>query len=163
MYLRYFLPLDEVRSASSGLTIAREYFPLRGRGRRVHEAEVGDIIQVKLHHHHAERPSHYLVVKIAAPGCEALDASSTTAPLSARAAPGNPRMGKELPDVALLGDDAARREGGALRQLPTTGIYEYTYLIRAGVTREFRVIPSRRTMYFPEVFGHSDGTIFAVR
>ena len=165
IYLRYFLPVDEVRSASSGLTIAREYFPLEDEGRRVHEAEVGDIIQVKLT---IIAPSdlHYLVVEDPLPaGCE--DAGRQPEDDQRRgpeAAPGGPDRGKRLPDVAILGDDAARREGGALRQLPASGDLRVHVSHQGRGGREFRVIPSQAyEMYFPEVFGHSDGSIFTVR
>ncbi len=44
------------------------------------------------------------------------------------------------------------------------GTYQYSYLARASVTGEFRVLPARAwEMYFPEVFGHSGGAIFAVK
>ena len=43
------------------------------------------------------------------------------------------------------------------------GTYEYTYSIRASISGEFRVIPSHAAqMYFPEVFGRSDGGLFRV-
>jgi uncharacterized protein YfaS (alpha-2-macroglobulin family) len=43
------------------------------------------------------------------------------------------------------------------------GTYEYTYLMRASVAGEFRVLPTQAyEMYFPEVFGRSAGTLFTV-
>jgi len=43
------------------------------------------------------------------------------------------------------------------------GTYEYTYLMRASVPGEFLVIPTLAyQMYFPEVFGRSDGGKFIV-
>jgi hypothetical protein len=43
------------------------------------------------------------------------------------------------------------------------GTYEYTYLMRASLAGEFRVIPSTAyEMYFPEVFGRGDGGIFTI-
>jgi uncharacterized protein YfaS (alpha-2-macroglobulin family) len=43
------------------------------------------------------------------------------------------------------------------------GVYEYTYMIRAGLAGTFKVMPSvGNEMYFPEVFGRSDGTIFQI-
>jgi uncharacterized protein YfaS (alpha-2-macroglobulin family) len=43
------------------------------------------------------------------------------------------------------------------------GTYEYTYLMRAGVPGQFLVMPTTAyEMYFPEVFGRSDGGKFAV-
>jgi hypothetical protein len=43
------------------------------------------------------------------------------------------------------------------------GTYEYTYLMRASVPGEFLTMPSTAyEMYFPEVFGRSDGGKFTV-
>jgi hypothetical protein len=43
------------------------------------------------------------------------------------------------------------------------GTYEYSYLIQATLPGEFSVIPtSAYQMYFPEVFGRSDGATFTV-
>ena len=43
------------------------------------------------------------------------------------------------------------------------GTYEYTYLMRASVPGEFLVMPSTAyEMYYPEMFGRSDGAKFIV-
>jgi uncharacterized protein YfaS (alpha-2-macroglobulin family) len=43
------------------------------------------------------------------------------------------------------------------------GTYEYTYYMRASIAGEFNVRPARAyQMYFPDVYGHSDGGTFAV-
>ena len=44
-----------------------------------------------------------------------------------------------------------------------SGSYEYTYQIRAGMSGTFNVIPAHaEEMYFPEVFGRSDGGTFVI-
>ena len=43
------------------------------------------------------------------------------------------------------------------------GTYEYTYLIRASLPGEYNTIPTTAyEMYFPEVFGRSDGVQFII-
>jgi uncharacterized protein YfaS (alpha-2-macroglobulin family) len=43
------------------------------------------------------------------------------------------------------------------------GTYEYTYLVRASLPGEFQAIPTHAyEMYFPEVFGRSDGGVFTI-
>jgi uncharacterized protein YfaS (alpha-2-macroglobulin family) len=43
------------------------------------------------------------------------------------------------------------------------GTYEYTYLMRAGVAGDYYTMPTTAyEMYFPEVFGRSDGGKFTV-
>ena len=44
------------------------------------------------------------------------------------------------------------------------GVYEYTYIMRAGLAGQFRTLPAQAwETYFPEVFGRSDGTLFTVQ
>ncbi len=44
------------------------------------------------------------------------------------------------------------------------GAYEYTFLVRASLPGEFRVLPVHgEMMYFPEVWGRSGGAVFTVR
>jgi uncharacterized protein YfaS (alpha-2-macroglobulin family) len=43
------------------------------------------------------------------------------------------------------------------------GTYEYTYLVRAIIPGEFRVMPpTAYEFYFPEVYGRGEGRIFTV-
>ena len=43
------------------------------------------------------------------------------------------------------------------------GTYEYTYLMRATTSGRFQAPPAEAyEMYFPEVFGRSDGGVFTV-
>ncbi len=43
------------------------------------------------------------------------------------------------------------------------GVYEYTYTIRASLPGEYRIIPAHAAqMYFPDVFGRSDGGLFRI-
>jgi uncharacterized protein YfaS (alpha-2-macroglobulin family) len=43
------------------------------------------------------------------------------------------------------------------------GTYEYTYLIRASVPGQYLTLPTTAyEMYFPEVWGRSDGRTFRV-
>ncbi len=43
------------------------------------------------------------------------------------------------------------------------GTYEYTYTLRATLPGEYRVIPAVASeMYFPEVFGWSDGRLLTI-
>ncbi|MCB0116292.1 MAG: hypothetical protein KDD84_19465, partial [Caldilineaceae bacterium] len=43
------------------------------------------------------------------------------------------------------------------------GTYEYTFLVRASLPGEYRVLPARaEEMYFPDVWGRSAGALFTV-
>ena len=44
------------------------------------------------------------------------------------------------------------------------GTYEYTYLLRASMAGEFKVMPSTASeFYFPQVFGRSDGMVMTIK
>ena len=162
LYLRYFLPVEEVKALNRGIIVARQYSPVEDPERFVDGAEVGDVIQVKLT---IIAPSslHYLVVEDPLPaGCEGVDVSlKTTSVVGQR------------PELTRVDEDwgwwwfshtEMRDEKVVLfaTYLPR-GTYEYTYLMRASVPGQFLVMPANAyEMYFPEVFGRSDGGKFVV-
>lgn len=164
MYLHYFLPVDEVRSVSQGVTVAKEYFLMGKEDRRVTGAQVGDVIQAKITII-APHDLHYLVVEDPLPaGCEALDASLKTTSVMVQ----RPRLNRQDEDRGsrtwYFSETALRDEKAVLfaTYLPQ-GVYEYTYLIRAGVAGRFHVMPAHAyEMYFPEVYGRSDGSVFTI-
>jgi len=162
IYLRYFLPVEEVKALNRGIIVARQYSPVEDPERFVDGAEVGDVIKVKLT---IIAPSslHYLVVEDPLPaGCEGVDVSLKTTSVV-----GQP------PELQRIDEDwgwwwfshtEMRDEKVVLfaSYLPQ-GTYEYTYLMRASVPGQFLVMPANAyEMYFPEVFGRSDGGKFTV-
>jgi len=162
LYLRYFLPVEDVKALNRGIIVARQYSLVDQPERFVDGAEVGDVIQVKLT---LIAPSslHYLVVEDPLPaGCEGVDVSLKTTSVV-----GQP------PELTRVDEDwgwwwfsntQMRDEKVVLfaTYLPQ-GTYEYTYLMRASVPGEFLVMPTNTyEMYFPEVFGRSDGGKFTV-
>ncbi|MEA3345748.1 MAG: alpha-2-macroglobulin family protein, partial [Chloroflexota bacterium] len=163
-HLRYFLPAEEVRAESRGIVVARQYSPVDEPDRFITGASVGDTIRVKLTIV-APNDLHYLVVEDPLPaGCEAIDMSLKTASVVG-----------ERPELVRLGEEEGwgwwcfshtelRDEKAVLfaTHLPK-GTYEYTYLMRASIPGRFSVKPARAyLMYFPEVWGRSDGAEFRV-
>lgn len=164
-HLRYFLPAEEVRAESRGIVVARQYSPMEEPDRFIKKASVGNTIRVKLTIV-APQDLHYLVVEDPLPaGCEAIDMSLKTASVVG-----------ERPELVRLGEEEGwgwwcfshtelRDEKAVLfaTHLPK-GTYEYTYLIRASIPGRFSVKPARAyLMYFPDVWGRSDGAEFTVR
>jgi hypothetical protein len=44
------------------------------------------------------------------------------------------------------------------------GVHEYVYFLRATTAGEYRVMPAQASeMYFPEVWGRTDGALFSVK
>jgi uncharacterized protein YfaS (alpha-2-macroglobulin family) len=136
----------------------------------VTSAKVGDVLQVKLSIV-APNDLYYVVVEDPLPaGAEAVDTSLKTTTQIGQA----PKLGRVNPDDPFGGYDGwgwwwfshteMRDEKVVLfaTYLPK-GSYEYTYMIRPGLAGTFKVIPSVGSeMYFPEVFGRSDGMVFQI-
>jgi len=165
-YLRYFLPVEDVKALSRGVVVGRQYSPVDAPDEWVEGASVGDVVKVKLT---IVAPSdlHYVVVEDPLPaGCEAIDQSLKTTSVV-----GQPPSLERLDDWDRWGwgwwwfsHTEMRDEKVALfaTYLPK-GTYEYTYFMRASVPGEFLTMPALAyEMYFPEVFGRSDGAKFVV-
>jgi uncharacterized protein YfaS (alpha-2-macroglobulin family) len=172
-HLHYYLPADHVQALDRGIIVARQYSPVDAPGSYVTTARVGDVIKVKLTII-APTSLHYLVVEDPLPaGFEGVDLSLKTTSVV-----GEPPELRDLTDEQQnrwhrqhgwgwwwFSHSEIRDEKVALfaRYLPR-GTYEYTYLMRASVPGEFLVMPaSAYQMYFPEVFGRSDGARFTVK
>ncbi|MBC7264998.1 MAG: Ig-like domain-containing protein [Chloroflexi bacterium] len=162
-YLRYYLPVEEVKALNRGIIVSRQYALLDDPKQPIESAAVGDVIQVKLTLI-APQDLHYLVLEDPLPaGCEALDTSLKTTSAAYEA--------PELQSVDrwrywwwFWNHSELRDEKVALfaTYLPK-GTYEYTYLMRASVSGQFLVMPTYAyEMYFPEVFGRGDGLKFTI-
>ena len=165
MYLKYYLPVPEVKAFNRGIMVARQYELEDKPGKWIDRAKVGDVVRVKLTIV-APNDLHHVVVEDPLPaGCEALDQSLRTTSI----------VGQQ-PELTRVDDTRdywgwwwfshteIRDEKVVLfaTYLPK-GTYQYSYLMRAGLPGEFRVIPSTAyEMYFPEVFGRGDGGLFKV-
>jgi uncharacterized protein YfaS (alpha-2-macroglobulin family) len=165
-YLRYFLPVEDVKALSRGVVVGRQYSSVDVQDEWVNGADVGDVIQVKLTIV-APNDLHYLVVEDPLPaGCEGVDQSLQTTSVV-----GEPPALERVNDWDRWGwgwwwfsHTEMRDEKVVLfaTYLPK-GTYEYTYLMRASVPGEFLTMPALAyEMYFPEVFGRSDGGRFVV-
>lgn len=174
-YLTYYRPAQQVKALDQGIIVSRQYSlqPLQlsaaeaeaaNRRTAISEARVGDFIEVRLTLI-APTDLYYVVVEDYLPaGTEALDSSLATTSLVA----GRPQLSRvneqDAWGRAYFTHTELRDEKAVLfaDYLPA-GVYEYTYTIRAIVPGEFRVIPTQASqMYFPEIFGRSDGGLFRV-
>jgi uncharacterized protein YfaS (alpha-2-macroglobulin family) len=171
-YLRYYLPVEQVKALDRGIIVARQYSPVDAPGQYVDTAQVGDVIEVKLTIV-APTDLYYVVVEDPLPaGFEGVDLSLKTTSVVG-----------EVPELRNLSAEQEsywfRRYGwgwwwfshselrdekvSLFAQYLPRGTYEYTYLMRASVPGQFLVMPSTASeMYFPDVFGRSDGAKFTV-
>ncbi len=173
MYLRYFKPVEEVTALNRGIIVSRQYrLADCGEGEApcpaTSQAQVGDVIQVKLTLI-APNDLHYVVVEDPFPaGAEGVDQSLKTTTIVGET-PELTRTDRRDPWGGGYGwwwfsHTELRDEKAVLfaTYLPR-GTYEYTYLIRASLPGEYRVVPTHAyEMYFPEVFGRSDGGLFTI-
>jgi len=175
-HLRVYLPVEEIEPANRGIIVYRQYSDAACEPSRelscpeVEEVRAGDTVRVKLTII-APNDLYYVVVEDPLPaGGEAIDTGLATTSLLAqdptlRRQAGNPAWENfywwwwrwysrsEMRDekVVLFAD-----------YLPK-GTYEYTYTFRATLPGEYRVIPTVASeMYFPEVFGRSDGRLLTI-
>ena len=171
-HLRYYLPADHVQALDRGILVARQYSPVDESREYVNAAQVGDVIRVKLTIV-APTDLHYVVVEDPLPaGFEGVDLGlKTTSIIGERPELRNVTAEEESDWFRRYGwgwwwfsHSEMRDEKVALfAQYLPRGTYEYTYLMRASVPGEFLVMPSTAyEMYYPEVFGRSDGGKFTV-
>jgi uncharacterized protein YfaS (alpha-2-macroglobulin family) len=170
--LRYYLPADRVQALDRGILVARQYSPVEFPNQYVDSARVGDVIKVKLTII-APTDLYYVVVEDPLPaGFEGVDLSlKTTSVVGEQPTLRNLSAEEENRWFRWYGwgwwwfsHSEMRDEKVALfAQYLPRGTYEYTYLMRAGVPGEFLTMPATAyEMYFPEVFGRSDGGKFVV-
>ena len=161
--LRYYPPSEEIRPVDAGIIVARQYTAAADSSRTVDSATVNDMVRVKLTII-APTDLYHVVVEDPFPaGCEGVDTSLRTT----TAAGVQPQLvAKDDPwgwwwfSHSEIRDDKAVLFASYLPK----GTYEYTYYIRASVPGEYSVRPlSAYQMYFPDVFGHSDGMHFTVK
>jgi len=171
-YLRYFLPVELVKALNRGIVVGREYTLVNGDGTPVTGATVGELVRVKLTIV-APNDLYYVVVEDPLPaGCEGVD----TGLLTTSAVGEKPQLRNVTAEERYrwyrwygwgwwwFSHTEMRDEKVVLfaTYLPR-GTYEYTYMMRPAVPGEFLVMPSfAYQMYFPEVFGRSDGGTFVV-
>ncbi|MGD8518461.1 MAG: MG2 domain-containing protein [Anaerolineae bacterium] len=171
-HLRYYLPADHIQALDRGILVARQYSPVDGEAAYTDTARVGDLIKVKLTII-APTDLHYVVVEDPLPaGFEGVDLSlKTTSVVGEQPSLRNVTVQEETDWYRWYGwgwwwfsHSEMRDEKVSLfaHYLPR-GTYEYTYLMRAGLPGRFLVMPATASqMYFPEVFGRSDGGVFTV-
>lgn len=175
-FLEYYLPVDQLKALNRGIIVARQYYgvdqaTLEPTDKLLTTAKVGDYVQVKLTLV-APNDLSYVVLEDPLPaGFEAVDTSLRTS----SAAASSPQLEKQIADCAAcaeyyhpywyywahseLRDDRV----AAFADFLSRGTYEYTYLMRASVSGEFSALPTTAyQMYFPDVFGRGEGTLFTV-
>lgn len=175
-HLRVYLPVEEIEPANRGIMVYRQYTDAactpdeNGDCPELYEIRAGETVRVKLTIV-APNDLYYVIVEDPLPaGGEAIDTGLATTSLLEQ----DPRLQRQA-NSPLWRDfyywwwrwysrTEMRDEKVVLfaDYLPQ-GTYEYTYTFRATLPGEYRVIPTVASeMYFPEVFGRSDGRLLTI-
>jgi alpha-2-macroglobulin len=170
-FVRYYLPIEEIRALDRGITVYREYSLADRPDEPVTTVQVNDILDVKLTLI-MPRDVYYLVVEDAFPaGCEALDPRLAIT-----------RRVEEI-DSGLrpVMDEDWGNDGWWYSYWPTHtemrdeklvlfatelahGTYEFRYQLRCTTPGVFRVIPALAyQMYEPDVFGRGPGMVLEIQ
>jgi len=173
-HLRVYLPVEEIDPVNRGVIVYRQYqhadCTAGKKCPEADEAQVGDVIQVKLTII-APHDLYYVVVEDPLPaGAEAIDVSLATTSLLDQ----HPALRRQAEDSRWgewydwwwhwysrteMRDDKVVLFADYL----SAGTYEYTYTFRATLPGQYQVIPTVASeFYFPEVFGRSDGRLFTI-
>jgi len=174
-HLRVYLPVEEIDPANRGIMVYRQYSdaacdPAEEECPEVQEVRVGDTVRVKLTIV-APNDLYYVVVEDPLPaGGDGIDTGLATTSLLEQ----DPRLQRQSKNPIWYdfywwwwnwySRTEMRDEKVVLfaDYLPK-GTYEYTYTFRATLPGEYRVIPTVASeMYFPEVFGRSDGRLLTI-
>jgi hypothetical protein len=176
MHLRYFPPAEEIEAANYGVGVSREYLPADGVESKIESAALGDVVKVRLTVV-APTDLHYVVVEDYLPaGLEPIDTSLKTTSSEIR--------GMMLEEQRKSAEEKRGHGWGWWSYRRTffnhvdmrdnrvvlfatylpRGVHEYVYFLRATTAGEYRVMPALAyEMYFPEVWGRTDGALFSVR
>ncbi|MFO7684149.1 MAG: alpha-2-macroglobulin, partial [Chloroflexota bacterium] len=171
MFLRAFLPAEEVEPANRGFTVQRAYYdaacdPETETCLPINQIAPGQQVRVALT---VIVPNNSVFVVVTDPvpaGAEAIDPGLETN--SAAFAGSTERTDAESPygywgwwyfNRIEYGDEEVRFFADYL----PAGTYQYTYYLQANIPGEYQVMPAQaQQAYFPEVFGRSDGMKFTI-
>ena len=168
--LRYYLDATAIDALDRGVVVDRRFsLPDGGQPSVVNAAAVGDVISVTVTIVAPTDLYHLLVEAPIPAGTEPIDASLATTSQQF----GSPQLqqtGQQSnqlnwwrywqPTYTDIRDDKVALFATFLR----AGTYEYTFLVRATVPGEYRVLPVHaEEMYFTDVWGRSAGSLFTVK
>lgn len=164
-HLRLRLDASEVDALDRGVSITREYFS-QAETDPVTEAQVGDILTVRLTVTIPETIYYFVLEDPLPAGVEAMDTSLLTTTQFIEGPQIRPQYNPYYYwwwwywDHTEIRDESVNLYADVL----PPGTYVYSYQVRATVPGKFQTMPSHGyAFYFPEVFGRSDGELFVVK
>ncbi len=172
--LRYYVPGEGIKSRSQGLAISRSYYQMANgatgaEGMPIKQANAGDLIKVRLTIV-APETSYYVQITDPLPaGLEGVNGTLNTTSFTER--PQNPtgfRQSDENSPWWRWGpfDNVEMRDDhtAMFATYMSPGTYVYEYFARATTPGVYMALPAHaELLYYPDVFGSSDGGAFTVK
>jgi uncharacterized protein YfaS (alpha-2-macroglobulin family) len=164
--LTAYLPVDQIKAISRGLTVTRKYSLASDKQNApITTAKVGDNIRVTLTLVVSQDMPNVVLTDPIPAGTESINpnldtsVSVGTTPQLNYKDPFNDGYGWWWFGNTQLKDEKTVLSA---EYLPA-GTYTYTYVVRAGLAGVYNVIPTTiQQVYFPDVYGRSDGLIFTI-
>jgi alpha-2-macroglobulin len=169
--VRTYLPVEEAKALDRGIAILRKYeradcAPTPEKPcEAINGAKVGDLIRVRLTVLPQEETNYLRVTDMLPAGAEVVDTSLRTNVTLADGLPVNPVFGDARGWGWWWFSNTDIRDDRVVLSAYYTpaGALEYTYVIRASIAGQFKVIPaSAELANFPDVFGRTEGAVFAI-
>ena len=180
--LRYYVPGEGIKARSEGLAINRSYYQMTNgveSSSPITSTNAGDLVKVRLIIV-APETSYYLLVTDPLPaGLEGVNGTLNTTSFTERSQ--NP-SGQQVADPAGMPtedygygwrwwrwgpfDNVEMRDDRTVlfASYLSPGTYVYEYYARATTPGQYMNLPAHvELLYYPDVFGHSDGGQFTVR
>jgi alpha-2-macroglobulin len=181
MVFEYYLPTEEIKPRNEGILVTHEYFRVEDKKmeKPVKEAKLGENLKVRVTLIVPQERYYVMLEDYLPAGLEGIDFSLKTSQQSLQEGKGDfggyygeGYGGKGMYGYSSSWDRASwyftysevkdDRVMYFADYLPS-GVYEITYFVRATTPGEFHDKPVlAQELYFPEVFGRSEGNIFKV-
>jgi uncharacterized protein YfaS (alpha-2-macroglobulin family) len=155
----YYLPDEEVKAEQQGLIVDREI--INQQGETVNKFVKGENYWVRLILITPTAQNHLVIEDKLPAGFEAVNNSLATTALLNQNGPAKTKNRESL----YFKNKEIRDDRVALfAQRVSPGVYEYTYKVRALHSGTYHLPATRAyNMYFPDIFGHSDGGILEIK
>lgn len=170
MTLRYFLPTERIQPRDEGIAVTHEYYAEDDAKMEhpISEVQVGQNVRGKITIVVPETRYYVMVEDYLPAGLEAVDFSLNTAQQSLQNGGGKGNSYYEDPNNDYINffnynqvrDDRVMYYADMLQP----GVYEINYFARATTPGVYHDLPAlAQELYFPEVFGRSEGSMFTVK
>lgn len=166
MTLRYYLPTEQIKPRDEGIVVTHEYFAVNDKKleKPLSSIPVGENIKGHMTVIVPEDRYYVMVEDFLPAGLEAIDFNLNTSDQTLQNT--QPTEGKGMSSTADWFSYSEVRDDRVMyfADFLPKGVYEIDYFARATTPGIFHDLPTlAQELYFPEVFGRSEGNVFEVK